>query len=389
MKTIRILLLSLLLMLYNVSYAQTHTDEPEKTSSNLFHDPETGALDISNWLIDANGFVPVINFVTEPALGGFGMTASPMFLKQRESATGQIQPDITVAGGMYSLNNSWMLFAAHIGTIDKWGIKYRVGMSYMDVNLDYMRELPKLNQQLNFSANLQGVPIFLRLMKNIPNTDIYAGLSYNFANFKVTPELNGNNFVADHINNYIQSKDLNSTISALGVILEIDKRNTIFTADRGYNFNTMYTFNDSWTGSDYTFSKYQATLYGFIPVNRWWISGWRADYQIMFGDAPFYGLPFVDMRGVPKSYYQGDATYVAETEQRFDVTSRWSVLAFGGLGKGVSKDIGFKDSQLVYSYGSGFRYLLSKAFGMRVGIDVAKSNNDWGWYITFGHAWNR
>ena len=42
-----------------------------------------GKLDLSDYVIEANGFVPVPIIVTEPALGGFGGGLAPIFMKKR------------------------------------------------------------------------------------------------------------------------------------------------------------------------------------------------------------------------------------------------------------------------------------------------------------------
>ena len=84
--------------------------------------------------------------------------------------------------------------------------------------------------------------------------------------------------------------------------------------------------------------------------------------------------------------YQGRSTHLIETEQRFDFTKRWSLVGFGGLAKAVKENESFVDSELVYNYGTGFRYLIARKFKIRMGIDVAWSNNDFGYYIIFGSS---
>ena len=42
-----------------------------------------GAFDLSDYVIDANGFVPVPMIITEPAVGGFGGALIPVFIKKR------------------------------------------------------------------------------------------------------------------------------------------------------------------------------------------------------------------------------------------------------------------------------------------------------------------
>lgn len=39
-------------------------------------------FDMSDYLIEANGFVPVPFIITEPAVGGFGGAIAPIFVKK-------------------------------------------------------------------------------------------------------------------------------------------------------------------------------------------------------------------------------------------------------------------------------------------------------------------
>ena len=109
----------------------------------------------------------------------------------------------------------------------------------------------------------------------------------------------------------------------------------------------------------------------------------------VYDDPPFYLMPSINLRGIPAARYQGKTTLVVETEQRFDLDGRWSVLGFAGYGKTISPDESLFESQDVYSVGTGFRYLLARAFKVRTGIDVAWGPDSFGWYIVFGHNWNR
>src|SRR3982751_5316143 len=77
------------------------------------------AFDVSDYVIDANGFVPVPYIITEPALGGFGGALFPVFIKKNppyhDSVKGQVEvtpvpPDITGGGGIYTANKTWGAF---------------------------------------------------------------------------------------------------------------------------------------------------------------------------------------------------------------------------------------------------------------------------------------
>src|SRR5678816_3381093 len=85
-----------------------------------------GKLDLSDYIIDANGFVPVPMIITEPALGGFGGALIPVFIKKRpsylDSINGRLEktiipPDITGGIGAYTANNTWMLAGFRSGTL--------------------------------------------------------------------------------------------------------------------------------------------------------------------------------------------------------------------------------------------------------------------------------
>ena len=86
--------------------------------------------------------------------------------------------------------------------------------------------------------------------------------------------------------------------------------------------------------------------------------------------------------------YQNDRVLVLETEERWDLTGRWSLVGFMGVGKAFLSAEDFSDRTLAYSVGGGFRYKIARLFKIYAGIDVARGNEDWAVYIQFGHYWN-
>jgi hypothetical protein len=43
---------------------------------------------------------------------------------------------------------------------------------------------------------------------------------------------------------------------------------------------------------------------------------------------------------------------------------------------------------LAWSAGTGFRYLVARQFGVRMGLDVARGPEQWAAYVVFGNSWN-
>ena len=174
----------------------------------------------------------------------------------------------------------------------------------------------------------------------------------------------------------------------LGLYLEWDSRNTIFTPDKGIRAKASFGIGRNWTASDFDYEKSEVFINGFIPLTRWWVCGLRADWQWAGGSTPFYLLPYIKMRGIGAMVYQGDQVLQLETEQRFDLDLRWSVLGFAGVGKTFSSSKYLEDPTWHVAGGAGFRYLLSRIFRMRMGVDIAVGPSQWAYYIVLGHYWN-
>ena len=344
-----------------------------------------GKLDVSAYLVEAHGFLPIPFVITEPALGGIGGALVPMFISPNKHATpemGYVPPNITAAAGMYTGNGSWGTGAFRSASLPKIGMKYQVGIAYGDVNLAFYRQLPVVGER-KFEFGIKALPIFVSLSKKIGHSALYAGIKYRWMDTKLSPRFSGN------LPDFIKPIEMDSKSGTMGVFLDYDKRNTVFTPDKGIRAKLAFNWDDNWTGSDYQFQKLKESFLLYQPINSWWVGGLRLEGNQAFNDPPFYLQPGIDMRGVPAARYQGQETYLVETEQRFDLTSRWSVLAFGGWGTVVGKEESFGKGQNVYNAGGGFRYLLARLFKLRLGIDVAKGPDSWGWYIIVGHSWNR
>jgi hypothetical protein len=367
--------------------AQTDTAKnPNTTSKSMLKDTLDGKLDFSRFLIeDPKGFIPVPFIITEPALGGFGLAIVPMFLKQKKRPpgfSGYIPPDITAGFAMYTANNSWMLGGIRIGSIPAKGIKYRAGIGAGDLNLSFYRDIKNVGEK-EFEFSVKIVPVFVSFSKRVLKQDVYLGLQYLFAANKLTA------LFADSLPASIKSNTFSSNIGSLGSFVDWDKRDNFFTADKGFRVNILYTMNDNWTGSDFIYQRLSGLFNLFIPFKKNWISGFRVETNFAFGDPPFYALPSLAMRGVPAIRFQGSTTALLETEQRIDINRRWSATAFAGIGKAFQDDKSLGESQAAYNVGAGFRYLIARAFKIRAGIDIAKGPGSFGWYIVFGHNWNR
>ena len=351
-------------------------------------DSADGKFDLSDYIIDANGFVPVPYILTEPALGNFGGAIAPIFIKKRppyiDTINGKVvrtpvAPDITGGAILYTANNSWAMMAFRSGTFIKSRIKYIIGGGFADINMSYYKTLPQLGEK-EFKFNIRTYPAMLQMIKRLGFSRWYAGFKYLFLKTDISYDGDGS------LAHFIDSLDLNRTISQLGAIVELDNRDNIFTPDKGIKFHTDLTRSDDFLGSDYDFWRMNYYMYLYKPLSKSIIAGLRVDGAQVWQDAPFYMLPYIDMRGVPINRYQGNAELLSELEFRFDL-KRWSIMAFSGAGKAFDEWKDFGSSKWVVMGGTGFRYLLARKFKLRVGIDVARGPDTWAYYIVFGSNW--
>ncbi len=352
-------------------------------------DSVDGKLDLSDYIIDANGFIPIPLIITEPALGGFGGAIIPVFIKKRppylDSINGQlvktpVQPDITGGMGLYTVNGTWGGLAFRSGTLIKSRIKYSIGGGFINLNMAFYRTFEQLGEKkLNF--NFKVSPFSAQAIKRISHSRWYAGFKYLFLHTDVRY---AGDSILESLGKPLESK---SVISQLGMIVELDNRDNIFTPDKGIKFHIDAVFSDNILGSDYDYWKMNYYMFAYTPISKKIVGGFRLDGRQAFGDPPFYMLPYIDMRGIPTARYQGNVDILSEVEMRWDVVKRWSVMAYAGAGKAFDEWDKFADANWAWSYGTGFRYLLARKFKLRTGIDVAHGPDTWAYYIVFGGNW--
>jgi hypothetical protein len=347
-----------------------------------------GKLDLSDYIIDANGFVPIPMIITEPALGGFGAAIIPVFIRKNppylDSINGQlvktpVAPNITGGIGVYTVNGTWGGVAFRSGTLVKSRIKYIIGGGYINLNMAFYKTFFQDEKKLDF--NFKVTPFYLQAIKRIRFSHWYAGFKYLFLHTNVRYK---GDSVLEAVGKPLESK---STISQLGAIIELDKRDNIFTPDRGIKLHVDAVISDKILGSDYDYWKMNYYMYAYGRISKKIVGGLRIDGRQAFGDPPFYMLPYIDMRGIPAERYQGNVDLLSEVEMRWDVVPRWSIMAYTGAGKAFDEWDKFNDASWAWSYGTGFRYLLARKFKLRMGIDVAHGPDTWAYYIVFGSNW--
>ena len=384
-----VLVLSQALVISAEEAASVDTIQDDKTS---FFDPDDGQLDLSQFLASASGFLPVPILITEPAVG-YGGGAALLFFHDKDkkgnesvveenkegSPTKKAPPSISGAAAFGTENGTWGAGAFHMGVWKEDTIRYIGALFYADVNLDFYGRPGNENSDISVGYNVAATMLYQRLLFRVKQSDYFLGADYIFANsdMKLDTKIPEWPVLEDQIKE-----------AGVGLIAQHDSRDNIFTPNSGNLLAAKYQRYDHAVGGDRDYNKTQVKTYQWLPVHPKLVLGLRADAQFTSGDIPFYMLPFVDLRGIPALRYQGAHVFVAETELRWDFTRRWSAVGF--IGSGWVADYhfdDFKESEAYVAGGAGLRYLIAKAYNMRVGADIARGPEDTAFYLSVGSRW--
>jgi len=366
----------------------------------LLIDPYDGAFDISAFLQTTRGFMPVGTVITEPALG-YGGALGMMFLhdsiqNRAEQAINNHPdvpldrvppPSITGIAGLLTENDSWGggIFHLHIFKDDRF--RYLAGAFYTDLYLDYYGRDGDLRLPIDHvSYKLDGYYLIQQLAYRLGDSSFYLGANYKYLTYDSKFDFGLDLELPDRF------PPLEKTINSggAGIFVEYDSRNSIFTPDSGVNAKIESVFYERFFGSDRDFNKTLANTRGWLALYPSLILGLRTDANFSSGNIPFYMLPSVDLRGISLTHYQGQYSVTSEAELRWDVTNRWSLLGFfacGWVADDELEDFSFKSGHV--AGGFGFRYYLSRIFGIRTGIDFAWSEDEFAFYFITGTAWGQ
>ena len=355
----------------------------KREGSARFFDPKDGKFDLSYFLEDPRGFLPIPIIVTEPAVG-YGGGLAGMFLRPRREAgdEGWARPDISAVGAFGTQNGTWGAFG---GDSSRWldgRLRTLVGVGAGQFNLDFFGlggGPSSLDEGVRFSLQFTGA-VAQANWQLAPKSPWAVGVRYTYAD--VDPKPRNPDFPG-------LAEQVRVKISAPTAIAEFDTRDNVFTPTRGIYAESSWLASRKALGASDDFERFQQVLIGWHALTDDVTLGARANYAWSSDGTPFFLRPFIQLRGVPAVRYQGDQAASVELEARWQFFGRWSVVAFGGAGETRTTRQTFAATQNVGSGGVGFRYLLASKFGMHAGIDVAHSPGTTAFYIVVGSAWFR
>jgi hypothetical protein len=347
---------------------------------------DDGWPDLSKFLDEKYGFLPVAMPITEPAVG-YGVAGGVSFLSKPfgKVKEGLGRPNITFVGGMGTANGTWGVIA---GDTRYWlddHVQTLAGGIYASVNLDYHgigQDSLLQNNPLRYNLEPKGGAFIGKYRFGTSSSRLWAGIGYTFMSTQVA-------FEAPASTPGLPDHESVSNVAALLPSVKLDTRDNIFTTLRGTFLELAVMVGGKWLGGDNNFARPTLTAIQYIPLPYRFFLGVRGDVSASFGDAPFYIEPSVGLRGVPVMRYQGEEVAQLEAELRWQFWGRWSVLGFAGAGNAWTGFEKVDNTQGVVSGGGGFRYELAQTYGIHMGVDVAFSRDTAAFYVQTGSAWMR
>ncbi len=355
-----------------------------------FVDPRDGKFDMSQWLAGRTGFLPIPILISDPAVGYGGGLGLAFFHNSKDDhleAVGEddilsLPPSVSFLVGAGTENGSWLGAGGHFGSWKNDSIRYTGTAGYADFNLKFYGIDPDQapSDDNGFKFNIRGLLFLQELTFRIRESNFFLGGRYSY--FNATTETD----IFDSIPG-IPNDELDDATGGLGLIINYDSRDNIISPSDGHLVKLHTIFYNEAFGGDYNYGKFKASSYSYWPILDIVVLGVRLEGDFISGDAPFYDVPYIDMRGIPALRYQGENVIVTELDVRWDITYRWSLVGFGGSGWTADSISDFGDESAKFAGGGGFRYLIARRFGLRVGLDVAVGPEDTVLYMGVGSAW--
>ena len=358
--------------------------DAKEAKPSLVRSSEDGWLDLSGFIDQAYGFLPILLPVTEPAIGyGAGVAAAFLDKPKPGMGAGFGRPNITVLGVLATENGTR---GGAVGDIRHWlgdRLQTTVGVFKASVNLDFYgigKDGAQSGQPLRFT--LEPLGGLARAKLRLGTTRAWAGLSYVTASIDVS-------YQAPEQWPKDRGFEMTSRVGGLMPSLSFDSRDNIFTPTKGTYADLQCGVFRQALGGSTDFERDSAVVIQYVGLGPTVTLGVRGDAVAGWGDTPFYMVPYISLRGAPAMRYQGNQVASVEAEARWQFWQRFSLVGFAGTGSAWRNTFREETRESVQTGGAGFRYELARKYGVHAGVDVANGPDGYAVYVQVGSAWAR
>ena len=337
-------------------------------------------------------FLPIPIFVTEPAVGkGLGVAlavfhpvkggsgdlppaTTPASIAQLDNEQ-EAPPVVSAAFGAYTDSKTWMAGVGHFNNWREDSIRYAGALAAARINSDfYVLGLP-------VAYSMEGGLLYQDVKFRLGKSKFFLGTALSYMDADNSFGLGDEDLVPQSL--------LDLDIKNVGLALQgtYETRDNMMDPNKGQLIELSVWRYDEAIGGNYDYWSTKLKALSFHQPHEKFTLGLRLEISGIDGRPPFFGYPWVKLRGIPAMRYQDKIAGAIEVEGRYLLAPKWQVLAFGGRGF-TSDDVPFfENPDSIYNYGFGARFNVFESHNVWAGIDVARGPEDWNWYIQVGHPW--
>jgi hypothetical protein len=163
-------------------------------------------------------------------------------------------------------------------------------------------------------------------------------------------------------------------VSGLGGSITYDNRNDAFYPDKGAFAQIYFNHFNPIFGSDYQFTSFELDVRKFYRLVKHNILALQVySFNNVGSEIPLRSLAYLGGASKLRGYYEGryldNNNFVIQSEYRFKLYKRFSMVSFFGLGTLTDKIANYSINALKYSYGIGARFALNKSEKLNIRLD--------------------
>jgi len=308
--------------------------------------------------------VPVGIPISNPTIGQ-GLAAAILYMHPQSSKESDAPTSITGAFGMYTDTQSWAAGAFHDGYYLDDRIRFRVPITHADFHLKYYgtgADSPLRDNPIEYQA--VGNLFIPRLTFELPWDNWFLGGLYRIIN--INTRFDRSDIIPD-----APGLERQQQTAGFGIVTLFDSRDSNLWPSKGNWLDLTASVNGEYAGGDFNYLKTVVKWAQYFPLKDSVTLVYRIDGQFIDGDAPFWDLSRIRLRGYSSGQFLDTVALTAQAEVRWNFYERWTALAFGGGGRiaDAVDEIGSADTN--FAVGTGFRYMIVQKQKLSVGIDVA------------------
>jgi hypothetical protein len=268
--------------------------------------------------------VPIPIPISNPTIGT-GLALSLMYMHSPQSENPNEPTTVTGVAGMYTNTDSWAVGGLHDGYYRDDRIRFRVPVAYGEFNINFYgigNDNPIKDEPIEYLA--LSTIVVPRLLFRLPWNNWFFGAEYRL--LSIDTQFN----VPDSI---IDAPGIGerSQTAGIGLIGLYDSRNSNFWPSEGSWLEVTVLNNGSYVGGDFNYGKLITKWAQYFPLGDAITWVYRLDGQFVDGRAPFWDLSRIRLRGYAGGQLLDDVAVTTQTEVRWNVHNRWTVLGFNCL----------------------------------------------------------